>query len=352
MKTDNADSKFTWKMFSWLAGILFICCLFAGLYSAGMFLIVKEDVRLLPAATLDLACEDTYCLHACMGRMSNFGTASLYDHRDEIRRKPLGYELARYRLEDNGQLKRIATPSVPDYLKSYQDDTKLHQRIWDYSTGIFPNDSTIHISYMTVYVDMSEARAAAKIVDLDGKWRLFVNLADFDSPQAVIDILTHEYGHMLTLNSGQVGKMVDPYFWIMHREDFDQRQATCGDFFFTGWECTSSVSYLNAFGNRFWTGGVYEAWINAFLTIHQADVYKAAVHEFYSKYPDQFVSEYAATSPKEDIAESWSEFVMRPKPTGTSIAEQKVQFFYEYPELVEIRRDILQGVCKYASEEK
>ena len=76
------------------------------------------------------------------------------------------------------------------------------------------------------------------------------------------------------------------------------------------------------------------------------------VHEFYSKYPDQFVSEYAATNPREDIAESWTEFVMRPKPTDTSTADQKVQFFYEYPELVETRRQILQGICKYASEEK
>src|SRR5215208_2527773 len=136
--TNNADSKLTWKVLGWLAGILVICGLFTGLYSAGMFFIVKEDVHLLPTPTLDLACDDTYCLHACIGRMSNFRIPSLYDHRDEIMKQPLGYELARYRLEVNGQLKRIATPAVPDYLKPYQDDTQLHQRIWNYSTGIFP----------------------------------------------------------------------------------------------------------------------------------------------------------------------------------------------------------------------
>jgi hypothetical protein len=79
---------------------------------------------------------------------------------------------------------------------------------------------------------------------------------------------------------------------------------------------------------------------------------RCPLHEFYTKYPEQFVGEYAATNPEEDIAESWTEFVMRPKPIGTSIADQKVQFFYEYPELVKIRREILQGVCKYASEQK
>ena len=347
MKTISAG-----KLFGLLAGILILCCLFIGLYSAGMYLIIKEDVYLFPTSTLDLACEDTYCLNACINRMHDFEIPSLGEYKDELLKQPIGYELARYKLEDNGLLKRIATPTVPEYLKPYQDNTALHQRIWDYSTGIFPNNAKVHLSYMIVYVNMNENHAAASIANLDGKWSLYINLADFGSPAAVIDILSHEYGHMLTLNSGQVHEKVDPYFWIMKREDFDTRQHTCGDFFFTGWECTTSASYLNAFGDRFWTGDVYETWINAFLTIHQGEVYKTALHEFYSKYPDQFVSEYAATNPVEDIAESWTEFVMRPKPTGTSIGDQKVQFFYEYPELVEIRREILQGVCKYAAEQK
>ena len=92
--------------------------------------------------------------------------------------------------------------------------------------------------------------------------------------------------------------------------------------------------------------------MDAFLTLHQGEVYKTAIHKFYAEYPDQFISEYAATNPVEDIAESWTEFVMRPKPIGTSIADKKVLFFYEYPELVQIRGEILQGVCKYASEQK
>jgi len=51
------------------------------------------------------------------------------------------------------------------------------------------------------------------------------------------------------------------------------------------------------------------------------------------------------THPAEDIAESFTYFVFTPKPTGNSIKEQKIAFFYEYPELVKLRSDILNGAC-------
>lgn len=76
--------------------------------------------------------------------------------------------------------------------------------------------------------------------------------------------------------------------------------------------------------------------------------YRTALDEFYANHREQFVSPYAATNPREDIAESWTEFILRPKPSGTSIADQKVLFFYEFPELVQAREEIIQGVCQYA----
>ena len=52
------------------------------------------------------------------------------------------------------------------------------------------------------------------------------------------------------------------------------------------------------------------------------------------------MTDYAATNPGEDIAESWTHFVINDKPSGDSIADQKVRFFYDYPELVELRDKI------------
>ncbi len=130
-------------------------------------------------------------------------------------------------------------------------------------------------------------------------------------------------------------------------------RAACQGLFFNGYACGSEKSYLNAFGHKFWQGEIYEAWEKAFLledNDHEASEH--TLQELYDEHPDQFVTEYAATSPDEDIAESWTEFVMHPKPAGTSIADQKVLFFYAYPELLRTRNQIIHAICQAAFEQK
>ena len=58
---------------------------------------------------------------------------------------------------------------------------------------------------------------------------------------------------------------------------------------------------------------------------------------FHQKYKTQFVTEYAATNPSEDFAESFMIFVLTEKPTKSTIADQKILFLYDFPELVEMR---------------
>jgi hypothetical protein len=100
-------------------------------------------------------------------------------------------------------------------------------------------------------------------------------------------------------------------------------------------------------------GDVFDTWVQAFLLSDKdPEAYQSAIDELYTKYSDQFVTDYAATNPHEDIAESWTEFIMRPRPTGTSIADDKVQFFYEFPELVQLRSEIMHRVCEYAIAQK
>ena len=49
------------------------------------------------------------------------------------------------------------------------------------------------------------------------------------------------------------------------------------------------------------------------------------------------MTEYAATNPSEDFAESFMVFVLKEKPIKSTITDQKILFFYDFPELVEIR---------------
>ena len=49
------------------------------------------------------------------------------------------------------------------------------------------------------------------------------------------------------------------------------------------------------------------------------------------------MTEYAASNPDEDFAESFVAFVLKEKPTKSTTVDQKIRFFYDFPELVEMR---------------
>ena len=102
-------------------------------------------------------------------------------------------------------------------------------------------------------------------------------------------------------------------------------------------------SYINQFFDRFWQY-LYADWEQIDLE-EDKNTRSTKLEDFYKIYEDQFLSDYAATSPLEDIAESWTFFVLSPKPELTSIANEKILFFYEYPELVELRSQILEQIC-------
>jgi hypothetical protein len=113
--------------------------------------------------------------------------------------------------------------------------------------------------------------------------------------------------------------------------------------YFTGEGCSKPDSYINMFFERFWTD-LYNEW----LEIDEEENERTRenkLNRFYETYQDQFLTDYAPTSPAEDIAEAFTFFILSPKPSLTSIASEKMLFFYEYPELVELRMQILKNIC-------
>ena len=113
--------------------------------------------------------------------------------------------------------------------------------------------------------------------------------------------------------------------------------------YFSNEGCSKSDSYMNQFYQRFW-GDIYSEW-SQIDQIDDMGLYYEKMNEFYKNHEDRFVSEYASTNPGEDIAETWAYFVLVPKSTGNTIAVQKVLFFYVYPELVQLRVQILTRLC-------
>ncbi|MFT7597665.1 MAG: hypothetical protein ACI8TP_000585 [Acidimicrobiales bacterium] len=65
---------------------------------------------------------------------------------------------------------------------------------------------------------------------------------------------------------------------------------------------------------------------------------------FYEAHRDDFVADYATTNPAEDLAETFANFVLGVRPTGNTIADQKVNLPWSDSAMVGLRTQILQAV--------
>lgn len=229
-------------------------------------------------------------------------------------------------------------------LQDERDDTLAHQQIWEYFISLIPADSRGSIAEFAITTDgLGGTLASVAQTDYDPDlWILYVDFADTSNYYELTYTLVHEFAHLLTLGAEQV----IPSLAIFNNPDDDNiylRELSACQNYFPGEGCANPDSYINAFYYEFWDD-IYEEW-NAINLEEDEDAYTELLDEFYYNYEDRFVTSYAATNPEEDIAEAFTFFVFSPKPAGDTIAEEKTLFFYQYPELVELRAVILQNTC-------
>ena len=251
--------------------------------------------------------------------------------------------LVTYTIADN-KLGKRQDIFVPDELKDERDARASHEFIWNYFTALVPEKEREYVAEFSVISDGKENVLAAvgPTHDNPAKWGLKVDILDSDDPYTLTNTLLHEFGHLLTLNSKQVS--VDRLvFYNPDDKNFYERAVSACDQYFTGMGCSAPDSYMNEFFNRFWKD-LYTEWQDIDLEADE-NTRHIMLDGFYKIYRDQFLTDYAATSPAEDIAESWAYFVLSPKPELDSIANEKILFFYEYPELVALRQEILNRLC-------
>ena len=262
---------------------------------------------------------------------------------DENNEEPEQLYLVTYAISGD----RISDPDyedVPAELTSYQDDITSHQEIWDYFTTLIPSEMRSSLAEYSIVTDGegNVLAAVAQTLHDPALWGLEVDINDSDDKLNLTYTLIHEYAHLLTLGPDQV----TPSIAVFNNPDdddiyYDEVNA-CPEYF-PGEGCSRSDSYINTFFNEYWAK-IYEEWQDVNL-IEEDNTYYEALDEFYYTYEDQFVTDYAATNPEEDIAEAFTFFVLSSRPDGDTIAEQKILFFYDYPELVALRDEIIGSIC-------
>lgn len=260
--------------------------------------------------------------------------------------EPQSYYLATYSVEGDEIIEPVLEP-VPNNLADEQKDIALQTEAWDVFTTIVPAQDRQMLVQYNVFTDGNSNTLAAVDQNLEdpSKWILEIDIADLADRDALLFTLIHEYAHLLTLNATQVipdQEIVDD---PMNVAMLEEKAAACPNYF-AGTGCSYPDSYIHTFYNRFWVD-INDEWkkIDALQYGEDDMLYFDGLYSFYKTHQDQFVDDYATTHPAEDIAESFTYFVFAPKPTGDSIKEQKIAFFYEYPELVQLRENILNGAC-------
>ncbi len=234
--------------------------------------------------------------------------------------------------------------TVPTELKSKQDDLATQKQAWEYFAALIPEQHRDMISNYLVLTDGKDnvLAAVAQTRDDPTRWVLEVDIADTSDYANLTFTMMHEFGHLLTLNANQVTPSIDVFNNPGNTEIYNQAASSCSSYFL-GEGCSKNDSYINQFYQRFWSD-IYPEWSQVNQIENEA-LYYEKLNAFYEQHQDRFVSEYASTNPGEDIAETWAYFVLAPKPQGNTIADQKVLFFYEHPELVQLRTEILSRLC-------
>jgi len=149
------------------------------------------------------------------------------------------------------------------------------------------------------------------------RWTLTVNLASQAERDDYLRTLVHEYAHLLTLDDDQLDAFAAACTTTRVQEG-----------------CLLEGSTLQRFFERFWEP--YAGLAPEADSVSQPENW----HHYYD-HADDFVTVYAAMNVVEDIAESFTEFVVRDRPSPDSGTwAKKILFFWEDPEYVAIRAHI------------
>lgn len=205
-------------------------------------------------------------------------------HAEHVPYDDLDLELVAAYLVHDGQL--IDAAGAPSH----------HLDTWAQVERTLPADAVKKISQLNIITDGPHGTLAMvhrSGID-DDRWILSIDVAE--STEVLTTTLVHEYAHMLTLRAPDLSTEPDVC---------DGVALTIG--------CASPGSTLALWAERFWPG----------------------VTEPATPDSSQFVSEYAASSVHEDLAETFLTYVAGDLATLTPAIEAKLTFFDAFPELVE-----------------
>lgn len=198
-----------------------------------------------------------------------------------------------------------------------------HQQYLDQLYRIMPDQYDDAIDEFVVFRSDSDDVGAyvETTIPYTNDWRYGVSedeVQEDPESDASIELMVHEFAHIFSF---------DQVFTL------NQFDSDCHSYFEDDL-CYRKGTYLGDFIAEFWN---YQMLTDLESVKEGVGLTQA---EFYEQYADQFVSDYAATDPAEDFAESFVWYAYgRIAPRG-SVADMKIEFFDRYPYVQDLAKDI------------
>lgn len=225
----------------------------------------------------------------------------------------------------HGEIRRIAE-AHPVYQEWWRIFSHMleekHRELFD--RVVFYNDADDYYAAL-VYQEV-QSRNGRK----SEEWELEVNLANVSLDGASyyregVETMAHEVGHVLLMNGEQMEFFVD--------------EEDCDTYFVMGLEsCAREGSYYDML-REYWDKDFIE-WGEEFLELFENDPDEAegALEIYFMNNEEKHISEYAASSPDEDAAETIAYFATADIPTGElSVADEKILEMYNFDEMIDLR---------------
>lgn len=215
--------------------------------------------------------------------------------------------------------------SKKDSHEEFINNDIAQQQLWERFSKVIPAENRKMVKEFTIITDGKDGTLGYVQQHFNSAdWTLALDYNDATNLNGLYSTIVHEYGHLFSLNTSE--------FTI------DKACATL-DY---GDGCLKENAYVYHFYQDFWQDSMMKEW----KKIEDLQYDYPEQTNFFLAHSDEFVSEYATSHLIEDFAESWMYFILSEKPESYNIADDKVLFFYEYPELVQLRNDILINLQK------
>ena len=262
-------------------------------------------------------------------------------------------EISNYQIQE-GELENPIRSDIDESLEQYRNQ-RLVGQIWNGVKEVVPNNYLNELSSLRLETDGNQGMLAFVQKDPEDSTKFYFGIDPLDAaPSAVFDIknvkasIVHEFGHVIGGTVAHSDGNIADFDLVKkniqeYRKIINNNQNECHPNFYDRLSgCMNDDSYMSEFYKKFWSG-IMNEFSYSFEYGNHAE-FEEDNADFHAKFENRFVTKYSASNPVEDFAESFTAFVLFEDPNFpirtmyyNPVIKEKIDFFYNYPELIEIR---------------